>query len=341
MVTHLRGAERDIVNQLIDRNLFTSTLTAQTPKATVNAVKALKKTVVQQHVNHFLQELVGTIPENYQENLVWLVGPPKEDAETVHILLATLKAVINVPELQGNRADRSVLTQTIVRQVHSEVPQLDEREIHRRITQLFVDRFQLFTPDTPEYVPLDQDQEVIEYWNVDPDFNRIAQALVTRLATKAATPPLTRLQRLNRALLIKRSLSRATTSPQLWQTLQEHRTELAQQWAELGRFDLECGDDYALLLDRTRTPSRAKPTVVAIAVARQIGEVGLPAAKLMAKIKQVTAVLFPDATISPTLVKQALAELGLVTVRDTFVVATPIAQRFLAKTTPEEESHHE
>lgn len=339
MPAHLSGPERLIINRLIDQNLFTSTHTAKTAQATAAAVMALKRTVVQQHVNGFLKDLVGTVPENYQESLVWLVGPLKEDSETVHVLLATLKAVINIPELQGNRTDRAVLAQTIVRQVHSEVPQLDEHEIHRLITDLFVDHFHLFVPDVPESTPADQDQEVAEYWDVDPEFNRFAQALVTSLTKREDTAPLTAVQRLNRALLINRYLSRATLSPQLWTTLQANRESIAQQWAELDRFDLECGDDYVLLLDKSRTPSRAKPTAVAINVARQIG-VGMPEAKLNQKIKQVTAQLFPDYTLAPTPVKQALIEFCLVTIQHDFVSPTPLVSRFMVTTQAEEEQEY-
>lgn len=340
MVTKLHATERFVINQLIDRGVFTSTLTPRTPQATVEAVMALKRTVTQQRINGYLKNLVGTIPENYQENLVWLLGPLKEDAETVHVLLATLKAVINIPELQGNRTDRAVLIQTVVRQVHSEVTTLDEREIHRLITALFVDRFKLFIPDVPEYTPIDQDQEITEYWDIDPEINRFAQAVVTHFRQKQAMPPLSAIQRLNRALLIKRSLNRATTSPQLWQALQDNRQAIAQQWAQLDRFDLEIGDDYALLLDHARTPSRAKPTVVAIALARQIG-VGIPLEKLNQKIKQVAAVLLPNYPINLTLVKQALTDLGLVTIQSDFVTPTPLATRFMAKTQSEEESEHD
>ena len=336
MATHLRGPERVIINQLIDQNVFTSHPTPKTTQVVADAMMAFKKTVVQQHVNNYLTDLVGQRPENYQENLVWLVGPQQESPEAVHVLLATLKAVINLPELQGNRADRAVLVQTIVRQVHSEVVDLDEREIHRLITALFVDRFNLFVPDLPEYTPSDQEQEITEYWDVSPDFNLVAQALVNRLMAQTGRPPLTAVQRLNRLLLSRRYLSRATLSPQLWATLLQQKEAIAAQWAELQRFDLECGDDYALLLDTTRQPSKAKPSVVAIAVARRIG-VGIPADKLTQTIRQVAATVLPDYPIVPTLVKQALLDFGLVTIQHEFVSPTPLVQRFAVGTQAEEE----
>lgn len=269
MATHLRQTEQLIINQLLDRNVFTSRPSRKASQAQQKAVQALKQTVTQQHINYYLNDLLGSRPENFQENLVLLLGAQRESATAVHVLLATLKAIINLPELQGDRTDRVVLAQSVIQQVHSEVVELDEGTIHREITRLFVDRFKLLTPDAPAYLPSEADQEITEYWDVDPNFNLVAQAMVNRLRHRQETPPLTMRQRINRALLTHHYLT-PQTAPQLWPELLANRAALAQQWAELDRFDLECGDGYALLLDKTRQPSQAKPTVVAIAVARAI-----------------------------------------------------------------------
>lgn len=117
-----------------------------------------------------------------------------------------MKAVINLPELQANQKDRSVLTQTIVRQVHSEVIDLDEKEIRRIINQLFVDRFKLFTLDYPELTQSNQSQEVAEYWNVNPNFNQVAQAIVNQLLVHQELD-LNDEQKLNRLLLNSRFIS--------------------------------------------------------------------------------------------------------------------------------------
>jgi len=332
-MSNLRATERLIINQLMDHGIFTSTITPQTTGTTADAINALKRTVTQQRLNSYFKNLLGVVPDNYQENLLFLFGDKRLEPESVHVLLATIKAVINLPELQNAQSDRVVPTQTIIRQVHSEVVELDEKEIRRRITHLFVDRFALFVPDMPELGPSDQTQEVEDYWDISPDFNYVAQCLVNHLQAGESAQPTTPMQRVNRALLNKRYLSRDSKP---WPELLVHKAEIAEQWAQLERFELECGDDYALLLDRTHQPSKAKPFVVAIAVARSLG-VGLPIDKLVPRIHLIIRQIFPEEQVGISLVKQALTDNALITEENGYVSPTPIAKRFVMRTVLEQD----
>jgi len=333
-MSDLRATERLIINQLIDHGIFTSTITPQTAGTTADAINALKRPVTQQRLNSYFKTLLGVVPDNYQENLLFLFSDKRLDAESVHVLLATIKAVINLPELQNTQSDRVVPTQTVISQVRSEVVSLDEKEIRRRITALFVDRFGLFTPDMPELGPSEQTEEVEDYWDISPDFNYVAQCLVNHLRAGESAQPATATQRVNRALLNHRYLSR---SSKLWPDLLLHKEEIAAQWSQLDRFELECGDDYALLLDKTRQPSRAKPFVVAIAVAGSLG-VGLPVDQLGIRIRSMIRQIFPDESVTVTLVKQALTDFGLVIEENGYVSPTPIASRFAMKTMLEQDA---
>jgi len=266
----LHHNERLIINQLIDQGIFTSTATRQTMKQTAEAIQALKRPQVQQRVSTYLRDLVGMGPENYQENLIFLLGAPKLESETVHVLLATLKAVINLPEMQAH-TERIVPVQTVVRQVHSEVVSLDEKEVLRQITALFVDRFKLFIPDEPEVQNSEVAQEVTEFWDISPDFNFIAQCMVDYLQQQHDARILSPVQRVNRALLTRQYISKRHDS-QLWAIVQANKEVIAAQWAQLQRFDFECGETYALLLDRNRRPVTSRAFVVAIAVANLLVE---------------------------------------------------------------------
>jgi len=309
---------------LIDTGVFTRNHLKQTREMT-DAIMALKKTVVQNRVNNYLKDLIGINPENIQENLLLTLGSENESAETVHVFLATLKAIINLPELQNGSSDRSVLTQTIVRQVRSEAVDLDENEVKRLITKLFVERFKLFTEDRPDVAQSEQTQEIIEYWNVSPDFNLVAQAIVNHL-TSTQTLGLTDVQRVNRALLINGYISPKMSS-HLWEVLLDKKDKIAEQWENLDRFDLECGDDYAVLLDKKRQKSKSKPAVVAIAVAHSI-HAGISEAKLNQLIKDSINKLFPAKDISVTNVKDLLSKLYLIKIKNDFVYPTPIVKRF-------------
>ncbi|WP_338231444.1 hypothetical protein [Companilactobacillus muriivasis] len=324
MATRLSNLERLIVNQLIDTGLFTSSPVKPTKEMT-DAIMALKKTVVQNRVNNYLKDLIGITPENIQENLLLTLGSEDESAETVHVLLATLKAVINLPELQNGSGDRDVLTQTIVRQVRSEVVDLDEKEVQRLITKLFVERFKLFTEDRPDVAQSEQTQEITEYWNVSPDFNLVAQAIVNQLTNKQ-TPDLTDIQRVNRALLINRHIS-PKVSPYLWEVLLDNKDKIFEQWENLERFDLECGDDYALLLDRKLQKAKSKPAVVAISVAHSIHS-GISEAEFNQLIKDSINKLFPTNDIGVGNVKESLSKLDLIKIKNDFVYPAPIVKRF-------------
>jgi len=331
MMSDLHGTEQLIVNELFDHGIFTSTITDHTTQATADAINALKRPATQQRLNAFLSNLVGVGPSNFQENLVFLPGEKWLAPDTVHVLLATLKAIINLPELQNTQLDRVVDVRTVVRQVHSEVVNLDEKEIRRQIIDLFVQQLGLFTEDEPETEQDDQAQEVEEYWDVSPDFNFIAQCLVDQLQVAHQLPELTATQRVNRALLNQRFLS---ASSRLWPDLIANKIIIADQWRQTNRFVLECGDDYALLLDERRTPSTAKPFVIAVGVARSLG-VGIPEEQLSMRIHQVSEQVLPGYPINISLVKEALRDNALARVQDGYVMATPLVHRFAMHTADE------
>lgn len=324
MVARLNNPERLIINQLIDTGLFINAPLKSTNELTSAAV-SLKRTAVQNRINNYLQDLIGQSPENIQENLLLVLGTDYESAETVHVLLATLKAVINLPELQGVREDRAVLTNTIIRQVHSEVVDLGEKEIYQQITKLFVDQFKLFLVDSPETAPSEQTQEIAEYWIVSSSFVLVAQAIVDKLISQNEVP-LTDIQRINRALLINRYIS-PRQSPRLWEVLLNNKAQIAEQWANLDRFDLECGDDYALLLDKKRSQMKSMPVVIAIDVSHKI-HAGISEVQLNQVIKDSTERLFPKNDISPSKVRNSLTELGIVQINNQFVYPTPLVKRF-------------
>ncbi|MCH5464805.1 hypothetical protein [Levilactobacillus tujiorum] len=332
-MSELYGTEQLIINELFDHSIFTSTVTEQTTRAKREAINALKRPATQQRLNAFLKDLVGMGPSNFQENLVFLPGKKWLSPETVHVLLATLKAVINLPELQNTQLDRVVAVKTVVRQVHSEVVDLDEKEIRRQIIDLFVQRLGLFVEDEPVMGPDNQAQEVEEYWDVSPDFNLIAQCLVTQLQGAQHLPDLTAIQRVNRALLNQRYLS---ASSRLWPDLLANKQKIADQWRQTNRFVLECGDDYALLLDSQRVPSTAKPFVIAVGVARSLG-VGIPSDQLTKRIHQISEQVLPGYVINVSLVKEALHDNALARLQDGYVIATPLVHRFVMRTTDEGE----
>jgi len=333
-MSDLHGTEQLIINELFDHSIFTSTITDRTTQVMADAINALKRPAAQQRINAFLDDLVGLAPTNFQENLVFLPGEKWLAPETVHVLLATLKAIINLPELQNTQLDRVVAVRTVVRQVHSEVVDLDEKEIRRQIIDLFVNRLGLFLEDEPEQGPDDQAQEVEEYWDVSSDFNFIAQCLVNQLQAAADVKELTSLQRINRALLNQRYVA---ASSRLWPELVAHKETIAAQWRQTNRFDLECGDDYALLLDRKRTPSTAKPFVIAVGVARSLG-VGIPSDQLTTRIHKIAEQVLPEYPINVSLVKEALHDNALAREQDGYVIATPLVHRFVMRTADEGEA---
>lgn len=334
MSAKLSGSERLIINKLIDTGMFTSNPIKPTNDMT-EAVMSLKKTNVQSKIGTYLRNLIGVTPENIQENLLLVLSSEYEAPETVHVLLATLKAVINLPEMQGVREDRAVLISTIIRQVHSEVVDLDEKGIQRLITLLFVDRFKLFTLDYPELTQSEQNQEIDEYWNISPSFTLVAQAIVDQLK-KQSEDTLNDIQRVNRSLLVNLYIS-PKQSPYLWQVLINNKNKIAEQWANLDRFDLECGDDYALLLDKKRNQVQSKPSVVAIDVAHNIHS-GISESQLNQAIKDSIKKIFPNNTISLSSVKDSLKEFGIIRIRNEFIFPTPLVKRFSIKEETTEEA---
>jgi hypothetical protein len=334
----LYASEQTIINQLVDTGLFSAMTNTDAPQRLQQAHVALQRPQTQRRVVNYLTALLGETPAIYQGNLLLLLGANRVPATQVHVLLATLKAVINLPELQDATLDRAIPVLTIIRLVHSEVPDLDEKTIRQDIKQLFVERFGLFKEDRPLQTAEEGAVEVEEYWDVAPSFVYVAQCLVNELLQQRDTPALTPRQRVNRGLLRYRYLS-PTTTPQLWPLLQDNQTELAADWAPLQRFDLECGDGYALLLDRQRQPSTARPFAVAIRVAQQLGT-GLPLKELNSLIHQEAKRLFPKVTVSVSEVKKALTEFALATQRDGFMRATPLSQRFVVQAESEGESCH-
>lgn len=205
--------------------------------------------------------------------------------------------------------------------VHSEVTELDERELLRTIDALFVKRFGLFTPDRLEDDSENVPAEIDDYWEVHPDFNEFAQNLVNYLVNTQSQEELSEIQKVNRVLLTEQFMS-PKANPQLWSTLAVNKQEIAEQWAQGGRFVLEIGDRYALLLDTQRQPSVAKPYLVALAVAHQLGA-GVAAADLTALIRKVTEEIFPGFTIQPSQVKAALLENDLMVNQDDYWLPTP------------------
>ncbi|WP_261807359.1 DUF4194 domain-containing protein [Lapidilactobacillus luobeiensis] len=320
--------ERTIINALFDQGVFTNGTTAKMAQRQIDAANASKKPLTQQRISSFLQELLGVTPTQYQGNFACLFGGEGLAPEVVHVLLATLKAVINLPELQNSFEDRAVPTRTIIRQVHSEVVELSEWQIRGVITQLFVDQMGLLIAGVPEMADSasSDPQEVDDYWIVDVNFNQVAQCLVDRLVTPPAPAKLSLGQQVNQTLLLRQFIS-PQTSPELWPFLREHQAEIAAQWAQLGRFGLEMGQDYALLLDRQRQPSVAQPFILAIAVAQSLGA-GIPVAALSPRINAVAAQVLPRYQGGTTPVKQALLSNGLVQEHAGFVVPTVLANRF-------------
>lgn len=334
-MANMTNLDRLIINELLDHGVFTTTPLAAATQQSRAAIAELKKPSVQQRIGNYFKNLLGLAPDNFQENLLLLAGTAKLNSAQVHVLLATEKTVINEPELQGKDEDRAVATQKIVRQVHSEVTELDEREILRLIDSLFVKRFGLFTPDRLEEDQENTPAEIDDYWEVSPDFNEFAQNLVNHLGQSAPANDLNELQQVNRVLLAEQFMS-PKTNPQTWPLLVAHKEEIADQWRQGGRFILEVGDHYALLLDNQRQPSVAKPYLVALTVAHELGA-GVQADELTPTIKAATEALFPGFTIQPSQVKAALIENDLMSDQDDYWVPTPIVARFLVETDEQSE----
>lgn len=326
----LHATERLIINQLFDHGVFTSSITAELTNTTTRAVQALKKPITQQRINKYLKDLIGIIPKNYQENLLLLISDDVLPAQTVHVLLATLKTIINLPELQGKESNHVVSTELVIKQVHSEVIELDEHEILKEITDLFVNRFALFTVDVPESNSTEDSDKINEYWDISPDFNFFAECIVDYLLSREKNPILNDIQRVNQALLTDNYIG-AKQSPELWATLVSNKDYISHQWSQLKRFYLECGDDYALLLDQSRRTISSKSFIAALLVAKSLIN-GLPEDQLKYRINEITKNNFPDVRISNVKIQKLLFEEKLIIKKNGFLIASPIIDRFQVKT---------
>ncbi|GHP13954.1 hypothetical protein YK48G_13790 [Lentilactobacillus fungorum] len=320
----LGNTEKLIINRLIDQELFTSTPEPTTTKVTLSAIRTYK----QRRVYRFFDHLIGTQPLNYGNNLVLLVGPGSLTNAEKHVLLATLKAVISSPEMDGLASDMVIDSQSIIQQVHSEVLELDEPAIYAIIDQLFVKRFGLFTPDYPEGDEASRSEIMDPFWDINPDFTSITHEMIAYMMHPQDTGQLSDCQRINRVLLRFRYLS-PHQFPELWPQLVANKEQLAAEWQPLARFRLECGQDYAILLDNQQKKSEAKPLIVAIALANQLND-PIKKTNLTTKIRQVAKALFPGRTVNPTDVKKSLLTNALVIETGDYYQPTPVAKRFKA-----------
>lgn len=322
----LGNTEKMIINRLLDQELFTSTPEPTTTKATINAIRAFKQGYKQRRVYHFFNHLIGTQPLNYGNNLVLLIGPGELNDAEKHVLLATLKAVISSPEMDGLASDMVIDSQSIIQQVHSEVVELDEPTIYGIIDDIFVKRFGLFTPDYPEGDEASRSEIMDPFWDINPDFISITHEMIEYMSHPQDTGNLTERQRVNRVLLRFRYLS-PHRFPELWPQLVANKEQLMADWAPLERFRLECGEDYAILLDNQQKKSEAKPLIVAIALANRLHD-PIKKTKLTPKIREVTKELFPGRTVNPSDVKRGLLENALVSENGNYYQPTPVAKRF-------------
>ncbi|OAU77435.1 hypothetical protein PY62_06520 [Lacticaseibacillus rhamnosus] len=100
-----------VINELLDHGVFTTTPLAAATQLSRGAIADLKKPSVQKRIGFYFKNMFGIMPENFQENLLFLLGTEKLSPVQVHVLLATVKTIINEPELQNNQADRAIATQ--------------------------------------------------------------------------------------------------------------------------------------------------------------------------------------------------------------------------------------
>lgn len=323
----LYSSERYIVNTLIDQGFFNGSITADTKRSQEEAISALQRPVTQRHINQFMQNMFAIKPQNFRGNLLFLLGEQQLPPEKVHILLATCKAVINAPEMQGVTSDRVIACSALVRLVNSEVTETDDKTIRKIINQIFVDRFQLFSIDRPLESQSDENVEIEEYWDVSPEFTSFVKCLVADLNADHSTEKLSDIQRINRYLLQHKYLS-AKRFPYLWQILQQNKATIESDWHVLQRYYLECGNDYALLLDDYRKPSESRQFYTAIKVAQSLGA-GLSQTEYHQRIKQIWHQLYPNVTCNLSLVKNMLNTSGLVREVSGLVMATPLAKRYV------------
>ncbi|MFD1440571.1 hypothetical protein [Lacticaseibacillus hegangensis] len=330
-MVNLHQTEQNIISQLFDSSIFTSSETAGMAQAKLEMIQAMRRPQTVKRISSFLTDLVGRAPYVFLENMVWLVGEQATlSVDQTRVLLATMKAVINEPNVQSANADHLVARVPIIRQVHSVVSNLDERAIESIIDGLLVDRFGLLTKEKVTVPENERNVVVDAYWSVSHDFTNITQALVNWLKQAQRPAPLSAVQQVNRALLARPFISPAT-APDLWPALQTHKEEIAALWWATGRYVLECGDAYAVLLDRKRLPSTSKQYITALGVALSLGA-GLPEAELGKRIRQVGKQYYENIkTLNPTMVKDALFEFALAYRHGKTILPTALVDRVIVK----------
>ncbi|MCH4164405.1 MAG: hypothetical protein LKF37_06420 [Lentilactobacillus diolivorans] len=325
----LDNTDRYIVNQLIDRELFTAIPGPKATKLQINAVHTFQNGYKQRRVANFFQTLIGTSPLNFGNNLVLMIGPNELDDQVKHVLLATLKVIISSPQMDGLESDMVIDSPSVIHQVQSEVTELDEQRIYEIIDGIFVKRFGLLTPDYPEGSVTTVQTEIMDpFWDIDPSFISITHEFIHYLTHQSDMESLTTIQQLNRILLQQRFFT-PRQRPKLWAWLIENKVQLSKDWQPLNRFRLEVGNDYAVLLDSQQHKREAKPFIVAIALANKMGAT-LAKTAFPKQVRQVAKDLFPGRTINASDVKKGLLENALVLDKGDYFERTPVAKRFRA-----------
>ncbi|WP_179394503.1 hypothetical protein [Lacticaseibacillus absianus] len=324
----LTRAERAVIEQLLAHGVFTGTKTEEMKAGAIAARDAYQRPEGQRRINGWFKQVFGRTPLSFQDNWVWLMGSDQLSSTEITVLLATLKAVINTPAAQGVEADRVIEARPVIASVQTAAPGLSDKQVGKLIDELFVQRFQLLTPDNPvDAEPTAASQVVDEYWDVSVDFVAVAQLLVQAMKASLQAPPatVTAQQQVN-AYLLKHRVMDSSAGP-LWTTLQQLKSQISAAWQPLQRFYLEVGDDYAALLDADRRELTSRQYFVALPVARSLAS-GLPDAALGTRIRQLARQLYPQANVNQSLVKDELRLNGLATLEHGSWVATPLAKRF-------------
>lgn len=324
----LTKAERTVIEQLLTHGVFTGTKTDDMKAGALAARDAYQRPEGQRRINGWFNQIFGRTPFSFQDNWVWLMGPHQLSSDEITVLLATLKAVINTPAAQGVESDRVIEARPVIASVQTVAPNLSDKEVGKLIDELFVQRFQLLTPDNPVDVEnTASSQFVNEYWDVSVDFVAIAQLLVQAMqdSLDAPTDTASAQQQVNTYLLKHRYMDKSAGN--LWTTLLQQKAQISAAWQPLERFYLEVGDDYAVLLDGDRRQLSSRQYFIALAVARSLTS-GLPDDLLGTRIKQLARQLYPKANVNQTQVKDELRLNSLAKIEHGSWVATPLAQRF-------------
>lgn len=324
----LTKAERAVIEQLLTHGVFTGTKTSDMKASAMAARDAYQKPEGQRRINGWFNQVFGRMPQSFQDNWVWLMGPRQLSSAEITVLLATLKAVINTPAAQGVEADRVIEARPVIASVQTVTPALSDKQVGKMIDDLLVQRFQLLTPDNPVNADSTAASLVVdEYWDVAVDFVAIAQLLVQAMQASLQTTneSVSAQQQVSAYLLKHRYMDQDAGS--LWTTLLQQKDQISAVWQPLQRFYLEVGDDYAALLDADRRQLSSRQYFIALAVARSLKS-GLPDDLLGTRIKQLARQLYPKANVNQTQVKAELQLNGLAKCVHGSWIATPLAQRF-------------